>query len=65
MQQKDVLTKVLTFTEAANMYGLSSGAVLRNAIREGRFLENEYRQSGSTWLITKSAMDRVYGKRGE
>lgn len=57
-----VLDTIYTFTEAAEKWGLSDGAVLRNAVRRGYFKEGEYRQSGSTWLITKSAMERVYGK---
>lgn len=50
------------FSDAAEKWGLSDGAVLRNAVRRGYFKEGEYRQSGSTWLITKLAMERVYGK---
>lgn len=57
-----VLDEIYTFSEAAEKWGLSDGAVLRNAVRRGYFKEGEYRQSGSTWLITKSAMERVYGK---
>lgn len=57
-----VLDTIYTFTEAAEKWGLSDGSVLRNAVRRGFFKAGEYRQSGSTWLITKSAMERVYGK---
>jgi len=57
-----VLDTIYTFTEAAEKWGLSDGSVLRNAVRRGVFKAGEYRQSGSTWLITKSAMERVYGK---
>lgn len=57
-----VLDEIYTFSEAAEKWGLSDGAVLRNAVRRGYFKEGEYRQSGSTWLITKAAMERVYGK---
>lgn len=57
-----LLDDVYTLAEAAQKWGLSDGSVLRNAIRQGRFREDEYRQSGATWLITKLAMQRVYGK---
>ena len=57
-----VLDEIYTFTEAAEKWGLSDGSVLRNAVRRGVFKAGEYRQSGSTWLITRSAMERVYGK---
>ena len=56
-----LLDDVYTLAEAAQKWGLSDGSVLRNAIRQGRFREDEYRQSGATWLITKPAMVRVYG----
>lgn len=54
---------VLTFTEASELWGLSDGSVLRNAVRQGRFKEGEYRQSGRVWLVTYAAMERLYGKR--
>lgn len=57
-----VLDTIYTFTEAAEKWGLSDGSVLRNAVRRGFFKAGEYRQSGSTWLITHKAMERVYGK---
>ena len=56
-----LLDDVYTLAEAAQKWGLSDGSVLRNAIRQGRFREDEYRQSGATWLITKPAMVRMYG----
>lgn len=56
-----LLDNVYTFAEAAQKWGLSDGSVLRNAVRQGRFKDGEYRQSGATWLITKLAMERVYG----
>jgi hypothetical protein len=55
------LTYVYTFAEAAQKWGLSDGSVLRNAVRQGRFKDGGYRQSGATWLVTKLAMERVYG----
>lgn len=57
------LTDALTFQEAAEIWGLSDGSVLRTAQRRGRFLEGEVRQSGSTWLVTRVAMERLYGEQ--
>ncbi|MFA5169844.1 MAG: helix-turn-helix domain-containing protein [Candidatus Paceibacterota bacterium] len=57
------LSAILTFQEASNIYGLSDGAVLRKAQQRGRFLDGEVRQSGSTWLVTRAAMERLYGKK--
>jgi len=48
--------------EAASLYE-KDPSTLRNAIRREVFLPEEVKQSGSTWLVTKAGMDRVYGKR--
>lgn len=59
----ELLDNVFTFSEAAEKWGLCDGSVLRNAIKNGRFNEDEYRQSGSVWLVTKDGMKRVYGEQ--
>ncbi len=61
--RSQLLDNVYTFSEAAQKWGLCDGSVLRNAVRQGRFKEGEYRQSGSVWLITREGMERVYGKQ--
>ncbi len=59
------LYEVLTFAEAAEKWGLGE-STLRSAIHRGRFEEGkEVRKSGKTWLITVSAMKRVYGESKE
>ncbi|MDK2821802.1 MAG: hypothetical protein PWP31_1767 [Clostridia bacterium] len=58
------LRDVMTLSEAARMYNLSNGSVIRKAISRGQFIENiEVRKSGDTWLVTKQGMDRIYGYR--
>ncbi|MFX0547900.1 helix-turn-helix domain-containing protein [Hathewaya histolytica] len=60
--QGEILEDVLTFSEAAEKYGLSNGAVLRNYVKRGLLEENEYRKSGNVWLVKKSAMERLFKK---
>lgn len=58
-----MINEVLTITEASKIWG-KEVSTLRRVIKNGKFTEGiDYRKSGSTWLITKSAMERVYGKR--
>lgn len=58
------LGKVLTFSEATEKWGLSN-STLRKSQEEGRFLPGETRKSGGTWLVTESAMYRLYGEPKE
>lgn len=66
MDRNNVLDQVLTFAEAEEIYGLSSGTLRKYVsykLKESRWKEGvDYRKSGKTWLITKEAMDRVYKK---
>lgn len=55
------LTQVLTFSEAAEKWGLAGGNTLRKAVERKRFKEDEIRKSGDTWLTTYEAMVRVFG----
>lgn len=56
------LKEVLTITEAAELWG-KEVSTLRRVIKNGKFTYGiDYRKSGSTWLITKTAMEKVYGK---
>ena len=56
-----LIQKVMTFPEACRRWNLGE-STLRKAARCGRFLENEVRKSGKSWLVTHSAMERLYGK---
>lgn len=60
-----MLNKVMTIKEASQRWGLDRGTLLK-ACKGQRgyepiFTKEECRQSGSTWLITYEAMERVYG----
>lgn len=60
------LEDVLTASEAADIYGLSESTLRRACLGQKgyppRFQEGEFRKSGRVWLITRQAMERVYGK---
>lgn len=58
----NIIFEVLTFAEASELWGLGDGT-LRHAAARGTFTDKEVRKSGSTWLITKNAMERVYGAK--
>ena len=56
-----LIEKVMTFPEACRRWNLGE-STLRKAALNGRFLENEVRKSGKSWLVTRAAMGRLYGK---
>jgi len=56
-------SELYTFSEAAKMYGLTDGSTLRKAVQKGRFKEGEIKKVGTTWVVTKAAMDRLYGNK--
>ena len=63
------LKDVMTIKEAADLWG-RPGATIKAACmgQKGyppRFREDECRQSGSIWLITRAGMERLYGKQPE
>ena len=58
---EDCLKNVMTFPEACKRWNLGE-STLRKAARSGRFLESELRKSEKTWLVTRSGMERLYGK---
>ena|SRR5690554_4731584 len=55
-------SEVITFSEAQDLWGLGS-STLRKAVSDKRFFPEEIRKSGNTWLVTKTAMERLYGRR--
>ena len=57
---KKVFEKVMTFKEASEKYDVAV-STLRHRASDGRFEDGDIRKSGKTWLVTKSAMDRIYG----
>lgn len=61
----DPLEEIMTFREAAEKYDIDSSA-LRHSIIDNRFRRGEIRKSGGTWLVTREAMERLYGnQKGE
>lgn len=55
------LNSVMTLSEAAEKWGLSNGSTIRKSIERGKFKSGEIKQAGSVWIITYSAMERVFG----
>lgn len=56
------LDEILTFTEAAEKWGLSNGASIRKAVERDKFKVEEVKKSGNVWLTTYEAMRRVFGE---
>lgn len=54
------LDDVLSVKEAAKLWELSDGNIVRKAIERGNFVEGEVRKSEATWLISYPAMQRLY-----
>lgn len=62
LEFNNILSNVLTSNEAAELYGITEGA-LRSAMKTGKLqLGKDYRKSGRITLITKEAMEREYRK---
>ena len=52
---------VMTVAEATEIWKLGESTI-RNSIERNRFTSNECRKSKGTWLVTKSGMERLFGK---
>lgn len=57
--------EVLTFSEAAEKWGLADGKTIRKAVERNRFQPYEIKKSGNVWLTTYDAMLRVFGEPRE
>lgn len=56
------INEVMTVNEAADKWGRTEGAI-RAAIKAKKFIPGvDYRKAGRITLITKEAIERVYGK---
>ena len=56
------LDYILTFAEASDLWGLDS-STLRKLVTTKKLVDGvDYRKSGKVWLITRSAMERIYGE---
>lgn len=56
------LYEVLTAAEAEKLLSLGKGTI-RKYIANGKFKDLEYRKSGSTWLVTRDSLDRVFVRK--
>lgn len=57
-----IVNEVMTVSEAADIWGKTEGAI-RAAIKAKKFIVGvDYRKAKGTTLITKEAMERIYGK---
>lgn len=62
MAKINPLDEVMSFSEATKKWNLGE-STLRMATNRKSLIEGiDYRKSGSTWLITIEAMERVYGE---
>ena len=59
--EKKSLDDVMTFAEASKKYDVAT-ATLRHRQWDGRFKPGDTKKSGGTWLVTESAMQRLYEK---
>ena len=56
------INEVLTIAEASSIWNKDVSTLRRNFMTNASFkLGIDCRKSGSTWLVTKEAMERVYG----
>ena len=55
----EILHRVMTTKEIESEFGLPINTVVQD-IRRGKIKKNEYRQSGKTWLVTRSEALRLY-----
>ena len=62
----NVLHEVLTLKEAAGLWHVSVDTLKQKCIGRVKgdlaFTQEECRQSGKTWLVTREAMVRLYGE---
>ena len=61
-----MIYEIYTTSEAAKLWGMSIQTIKQNCLGQNgkppRFQEGEFRKAGSTWLISKVGMERLYGK---
>lgn len=60
------IVEVMTTKEAAQKWGKLQAVIQHNCLGQKgyppRFTEDECRKSGGTWLVTRTAMVRLYGE---
>ena len=55
------LAEICTITEAAKRWKIPP-SVIEDSCHQGKFFQNEARQSGEIWLISGAGMRRVFGE---
>lgn len=58
-EKDEILGEVLTTKEIESEYGLPLNRVLQD-IRRGIIRDNQCRQSGKVWLVTRTECNRMY-----
>lgn len=57
------INEIMTFAEASAKWNLND-STLRKLVKTQRLKEGiDFRKSGNTWIITKEAIEKIYGKQ--
>lgn len=51
----------LTTQQTAELCGMAQSSI-RNAINRGKFKQDELKKFGKTWVVSRDAIKRVWGK---
>ena len=59
-----MLNDVMTTQEAAERWGVTADSIKQNCLGRVKngFVEGEFGKSGKMWLVTRQAMERLYGE---
>jgi hypothetical protein len=57
------ISEIYTFSEAAEIWGIDPSTLRHRVTSADLISGSDYKKSGKVWLITKSAMERLYGVR--
>ena len=58
-----MINEIMTMKEAAEYFGIVEGTI-RAAIKRGKLIEGQdYRKAGKITLVTREAVERIWGKR--
>lgn len=57
------ISEIYTFSEAAEIWGIDPSTLRHRVTSADLICGSDYKKSGKVWLITKSAMERLYGVR--
>lgn len=61
LPSSNLLAEVLTFSEAAEQWNIDA-STLRHRVSSEKLIDGiDFKKSGKVWLITKNAMERLYG----